>query len=295
METATPGEDGEGRYRDRHAVECQNAFRNTIANARKKGMKVNSSKTAMCCISGAQSYQARSHIFYSEGNKISSGQAIKVLGYHFSSSPTAHAQVDALSKRIRRKFWVLYHLKRAGFSEEELAKVYRTCLLPILEYCSVVYHPLLTDEQDQAVERLQSSALRCIYGYSTSYARMRELAGVQTLRHRRIQASDKFAEKCLGHSRFSAWFPAKAVGRRGLRKKGEEYLEEFARCNRLKNTPIFFMRRRLNGKEGKSYGQRNSKYRDETTTEERTAGIRGRKNPRPHKCCLLYTSPSPRD
>ena len=204
------------------------------------------------------------------------------MGFHFSTSPTLHAHIEALSKRIRRKFWVLYHLRRAGFTEKDLAKVYRTCLLPILEYCSVVFHPMMKDEQDQAVERLQSAALRCIYGYSTSYARMRELAEVQTLRHRRIEASDKFAKNCLGHSRFSAWFPAKAVGRRSMRK-GDEYLEEFARCNRLKNTPLFYMRRRLNGKEGKSYGSRNAKYRNETTDEERTAGIRGRKNPRPHK------------
>ena len=183
---------------------------------------------------------------------------------------------------MRRKFWVLYHLRRAGFTEKELAKVYRTCLLPVLDYCSVVYHPFLTDEQDQAIERLQSAALRCIFGYNTSYTRMRELAEVQTHRQRRIEASDKFAQKCLGNPRFATWFPSKAVGRRGMRR-GEEYLEEFARCNRLRDSPIFFMRRRLNGKEGKTYGQRNAKYRAETTTETRTAGIRGRKNPRPHK------------
>ena len=30
------------------------------------------------------------------------------------------------------------------------------------------------------------------------------------------------------------------------------YLEEHARCDRLKNSPIFYMRRRLNGKEGRA-------------------------------------------
>ena len=39
-------------------------------------------------------------------------------------------------------------------------------------------------------------------------------------------------------------------------------MEEFARCNRLRDSPIFYMRRRLNGKEGKSYGSRNRDYRD---------------------------------
>ena len=164
---------------------------------RKGGMKVNGKKTAMMNVSGAQSYAARAHIM-AGGETIRSGGEMKVLGFHFSSSPTVHAHVGALEKRMRTKFWVLYHLRRAGFSDEELAKVYRTCLRPVLDYCSVAYHAQLTDEQDQRIEGQQASALRCIYGYHTSYKRMRELAGVETLRERRVTACDKFAAKCLG-------------------------------------------------------------------------------------------------
>ena len=42
-------------------------------------------------------------------------------------------------------------------------------------------------------------------------------------------------------------------------------MEELARCNRLKDSPIFFMRRRLNSKEGRTYGERNKEYRDGKT------------------------------
>ena len=131
-------------------------------------------------------------------------------------------------------------MKKAGFNEEELAKVYRTCLLPVLDYCQTVYHSLLTDEQDQMVEGLQASALRCIYGYQTPYSKMRKLAGVTTLRDRRIAACDKFANKCLGSTRFSKWFPLKKGGR-GRGRQKEIYHEEFARCDRLKNSPIFYI------------------------------------------------------
>ena len=85
---------------------------------------------------------------------------------------------------------------------------------------------------------------------------MRQLAGVDTLRQRRIDASDKFAQKCLGNRRFMHWFPVKKMGRAGGRK-AELYQEDYARCNRLQDSPICFMRRRLNGKEGKVYGERN--------------------------------------
>ena len=173
--------------------------------------------------------------------------------------------VDALCRRMRGKYWVLYHLKKAGFSDEELCRVYRTCLLPVLDYCCVVYHSLLTDEQDQRIERLQSSALRCIFGYEVAYSRMRELASVTTLRQRRIDFCDRFAAKCLGSRRFAQWFPLRA-GRGGRpTRAGEKYVEDYARCNRLRDTPIFFMRRRLNGKEGKIYGSRYGERRSQKT------------------------------
>ena len=79
---------------------------------------------------------------------------------------------------------MLRHLKLSGFNEKELACVYRTVILPVLDYCCVIYPSLLTDEQDQVVERLQSRALKNIYGFKMKYADMRERAGVTTLRAR---------------------------------------------------------------------------------------------------------------
>ena len=96
---------------------------------------------------------------------------------------------------------------------------------------------------------------------------MRDLAGVTTLRERRVQACDKFAKKCLSSTRFSGWFPYK----QSLRgRRGEVFQEEFARCDRLRNSPLFYMRRRMNGKEGKKYGERNRIYRDTNTEHKRT-------------------------
>ena len=124
---------------------------------------------------------------------------------------------------------------------------------------------MMTDAQDEEVERLQSHALKFIFGWRTPYARMRELAGLETLRARREELSDKFAQKCLGSKRFASWFPLKAGVRASSRSNNtatEKYKESFARCDRLRMTPKFYMRRRLNGKPGKRYGERNRQYRD---------------------------------
>ena len=151
-------------------------------------------------------------------------------------------------------------MKLAGFNHDELATVYRTVMRPVVDYCAVVYHPLLTDEQDQAVERLQAQALKNIYGYKDSYATMREKVGVTTHRARRIAMCDTFAEKAASNPRFASWFPER-TGRSG--RHGEKYKEFLARTDRLFNSSLFYYQRRLNGKPGKSYGQRNKEYREE--------------------------------
>ena len=160
---------------------------------------------------------------------------------------------------MREKVWVLRHLGNTGFSKSELSTIYKSVIRPTLDYCSVVYHSMLTDEQDQIVERLQSQALKLIFGFGIPYAEMREMAGVTTLRARRVELCDKFIDKAKANPRFAGWFPEK-TGRQGRNR--EIYQELTARTDRLNNTPLFFFRRRLNGKEGRTNGERNREYRD---------------------------------
>ena len=88
----------------KHAIASQNKFRWVIRRAEERGMKVNSSKTSMICISDAMSYQAEAFIKDWEGNRIESGDLLKILGFHFSDRPTVHAHVKALQKRFRRQY-----------------------------------------------------------------------------------------------------------------------------------------------------------------------------------------------
>ena len=73
---------------------------------------------------------------------------------------------------------------------------------------------------------------------------------------------DKFASKLAENPLFAHWFPLKMT-RASQRNTGKQeiYREEKARCSRLANSPLFYFRRRLNGKEGKKYGKQNEEYR----------------------------------
>ena len=245
-------------FKCKHDLQTQNLFHRIVSRAESWGMVVNKKKTAILCISDSQTYKASSRFVDAEGEALRSGHKMKVLGFHLDSRPSVHAHIAALQIRMWETAWVLRHLKIAGFNEAELATVYRTVVRPVLDYCAVVYHPMLTDEQDQIVECLQARALKNIYGYKDSYSTMREEAGITTHRARRIELCDKFAERATALGRFG-WFPER-TGRSGCH--GETYQEFPARTDRLFNSPLYYYRRRLNGKDGKTYGERNRKYRD---------------------------------
>ena len=211
-------------------------------------MKVNTSKTNMICISDSLNTKSGAFINDRDGHRIESGDHLKVLGWHFSPKPTVNAHLEVLKRRFRERYWTLRHLKHNGFSNEDLIKVYTTVLRPVAEYMLEVFHSMMTDSQDEALERLQSHALKCIFGPGLSGRRMRELAGLPTLRERRVEQCDRFARKCAASPRFEHWFPENEVTRNTRNKL--QYKETYARCKRLYNSPVFYMRRRLNKEQG---------------------------------------------
>ena len=185
---------------------------------------------------------------------------MNVLGFHLSDRPGVHAHIEITARKMRMRYWTLYHLRRVGFTSEELVTVYKTMIRALADYCCPAYHSLMTDLHDQQMERTQVGALRSIFGYKLTATELRAEANVTTLRERRILLTDKFANKCLKSDRFKTWFPEND-SRRSARH-GDRYKEFFAKNDRLKNSPLFYMRRRLNGKPGKEYGERNRKYRE---------------------------------
>ena len=226
----------------KHAIRTQNLFRRIVREAIAKGMKVNSSKTNLIVISDG-TYEARAYIVDSSGTVLSAGKTMKILGFHFSNKPNMAAQVEAIRKKMTSRIWVLRHLGHRGFTKDELLKVYLACILPIHDYCSNVYHSSLTQAQSNTLERLQARALKAIFGYEYSYRSLLELTELKTLHARREARALAFAQKCTA-GRFKTWFP-RCEGRRSARL-ATIYHESFARCQRLRNSPVHYMRRLLN-------------------------------------------------
>ena len=99
------------------------------------------------------------------------------------------------------------------------------------------------------------------------------MSGLKTLKERRSDLTDKFALKLRNNPRYSYLFPQRPLEQRRARR-GNRYVEENARTSRLFNSPIYYMRRRLNvldreggGEEGGNIGGHGSVGRDGRNVE----------------------------
>ena len=126
----------------------------------------------------------------------------------------------------------------------DLTKLYSALVRSVLEYSSVTYHSMLTKGQENDLENIQKKCLRCIFGYGKTYEDLLKESGMSTLKERRERAVLKFAQKTLKNPVYSHWF--RLNPNVTSQRNPVVYLEEFARTNRLYNSPLFHMRRVLN-------------------------------------------------
>ena len=70
-------------------------------------------------------------------------------------------------------------------------------------------------------------------------------SGLESLEERRKKAVDKFALKLASNPRYTELFPIRP--REQMRgRDSKKYLEKHAKTSRMYNSPVYYMRRRLN-------------------------------------------------
>ena len=117
---------------------------------------------------------------------------------------------------------------------------------PVAEYCSVVFHPLITASDSHELERIQIQALKGIFGFQISYANLLIKSGLDRLDHRREARFVKFAEKASEDKRFASWFPLRLYRGSMATRKNEKYKVYKSTTERYLNSPLNAMRKKLN-------------------------------------------------
>ena len=132
--------------------------------------------------------------------------------------------------------------------KDDLLKVYKTIILPSVEYSSVIYGCMIPDYLSNKLESVQKQALKIIFGWDKDYNEIIASGEISTLAERRKEATLNFAIKTAASPRFGPlWFkksPETEVEVRPTTRK--HYVERFCRTERSKSSPINYMTRLLN-------------------------------------------------
>ena len=152
-----------------------------------------------------------------------------------------------LSKGAFARVSMLTKLKYVGVCQSDLIDVYKLFIRSLLEYCSIVWHSRLTEEDMRVLERVQKTSLRIILGESyESYPSALEACNLNTLYYRREERSLKCAYKCLKHPVNRRLFPLNPNCHDLHQKSKEKYTVNFAKSEALKKSTIPYLQRKLN-------------------------------------------------
>ena len=165
----------------------------------------------------------------------------------FGRLPTVKYHVEYMLKKAKRKLWTLRHIKRAGLKENDLLTAFNTLMRPTLEFAVPTYHPMLDIGMCDRIESVQKRAAKLIFGWNSNYDTLVQSGKIVPLKTRREELTLKFAKKAAESERFAAWFTEKSYENVNIREKNRKrYEERFARTERLKKSPLFYMTRMLN-------------------------------------------------
>ena len=227
-----------------HAGALQKKFETVYEKSKELGMKINPDKTQLICISPAINYEVKSFVRI-DGEIINSSDTLKILGFTLDTKCTLNAHLTTIKTKFAKRVWVIRHLKRAKLEEGKLVRVYCSFIRPCLEYLCATFNGMLNSSQSKALERMQSIALKTVFGWNKSYRQCLEESGLQTLAARRYDICLNFAKKTEANPRFSHWFPPNDQTPYDLRNSERIHID-FAKHERLRRSPIHHMRRLLN-------------------------------------------------
>ena len=130
------------------------------------------------------------------GEMLEVVDSAKILGLTVSNNLKWNNHIDQIISKARKRLYFLSKLKRARVGTKELVLFFTTCIRPILEYASPVFHNGLTNYLSQDLERIQKRALRIILPW-VSYEDALQSTGLRRLSHRRDGLSDKLFEEIV--------------------------------------------------------------------------------------------------
>ena len=231
-----------------HAKKSEQLFGAVGDLATNIGMRVNTAKTQMLCISPNTHSIVSSYISAGQ-TRIESTNSLKILGFNFDTKPDASFHVTGLIDKFYARLRTLRFLKRSGMGKNYLIKVYKTVILPAIEYCSVVYDSMIPEYLPNELESVQKRAIKIMFGWDSCYRDIIDSGQIETLKARRTNNVLKFALKSEQTARFAdKWFVPNIIAsdrqvRESTRRK---YKLKKNKTSRAMSNPVYQLTKILN-------------------------------------------------
>ena len=149
--------------------------------------------------------------------------------------------------KLEMPITMLSKLKYAGVHKEDLVDIYNLFIRSKAEYCSVVFHHSLTEQQTRKLEAIQRVSLKIILGSEyESYDSALEATGLETLAQRRENRCLDFGLKAAKHEVNKRMFPLNPNPNIHDVREVEKYVVNFARHEHYRKSAIPSIQRMLN-------------------------------------------------
>ena len=128
--------------------------------------------------------------------------SLKLLGVHITSDLKWDTHVRHITKTASRKLFMLSTLRQFNADQDDLRAIYISFIRPTLEYCSQLWHPGLTKQLSDDIERVQKRACRMIIGHDNfvNYDSACRQLNLDPLHRRRETAFGKLAADIVANT-----------------------------------------------------------------------------------------------
>ena len=171
---------------------------------------------------------------------------IRLLGVEISENMTWKANTTSIIRKEYSRMSLLTKLVCFKIPKEDLVTIYILYIRSLLEYCAVVWHSSITEEEVTDLERIQKCSVRLILQEEyTDYPTGLETLSLTELSKRREQLCLDFAKITAQNPRTKHWFPINQPNDHNVRNH-KTYFVTHASTERFRMSTIPYLQRMLN-------------------------------------------------
>ena len=246
--THVPSDIGvDSKYLPTNNIQMQQYLNNICDWSTQNEVQLNEKKSNYMIFTRCQSeFTVRLQMNYKSLEQV---KAIKLLGLWVTQDMSWQTNTQEACKKAYSRLALLTKLKYVGVGRTDLLDVYKLFIRSCLEYCSVVFHTMLTLEQSRMYENCQRVSLKVIMaGDYADYESALRSCSLDTLYKRWENRVLQFSLRALKHPKHSKMFPLSNKFRDNVHdlREHERYIVNFTHGEKYKSSFIPQAQRRLN-------------------------------------------------